>query len=85
MGLGTITKKKTWLVTGGAGFIGSNFILAQSDPEITIINLNKLTYAGDLKNLAGIKNQNNYIFVHGSRLGTNFYAKFCFAGHMSLK
>jgi dTDP-glucose 4,6-dehydratase len=66
MGLGTITQKRTWLVTGGAGFIGSNFILAQSlDPEITVINLDKLTYAGNLKNLAGIKNQNNYIFVHG--------------------
>lgn len=66
MGLGTNATKRTWLVTGGAGFIGSNFILAQSvDPELTIINLDKLTYAGNLKNLAGIKNQNNYLFVHG--------------------
>ncbi len=66
MGLGTITKTRTWLVTGGAGFIGSNFILAQvSDPEITIINLDKLTYAGNLKNLEGIKDQSDYVFVHG--------------------
>lgn len=41
------------LVTGGAGFIGSNFIhyLLQKDPTVTIVNLDKLTYAGSLDNL----------------------------------
>lgn len=54
------------LVTGGAGFIGSNFILdwfAQSDEAI--INLDKLTYAGNLQNLAALVNDTRHIFVHG--------------------
>ena len=54
------------LVTGGAGFIGSNFVLdwfAQSDE--TVINLDKLTYAGNLENLATLKNDPRHIFVRG--------------------
>jgi dTDP-glucose 4,6-dehydratase len=54
------------LVTGAAGFIGSNFVLdwlAQSDE--TIINLDALTYAGNLENLASLKNDARHIFVHG--------------------
>ena len=44
---------KTWLVTGGAGFIGSNFVLQQRHARVArIINLDKLTYAGNLNNLA---------------------------------
>lgn len=57
---------KTVLVTGGAGFIGSNFvhyILERYDYKI--INLDLLTYAGNLKNLEGIENHPNYTFVHG--------------------
>jgi dTDP-glucose 4,6-dehydratase len=53
-------------VTGGAGFIGSNFILdwlQQSDE--TIINFDKLTYAGNLNNLASLKNDPRHIFVKG--------------------
>ncbi len=44
---------KTYLVTGGAGFIGSNFILYMMDKyqDITIINIDDLTYAGNLDNL----------------------------------
>jgi dTDP-glucose 4,6-dehydratase len=54
------------LVTGGAGFIGSNFVLdwlAQSDEPV--LNLDKLTYAGNLENLISLKNDSRHIFVHG--------------------
>lgn len=55
------------LVTGGAGFIGSNFILywMKKYPQDSIVNLDKLTYAGNLKNLAAVANNPNYSFVHG--------------------
>lgn len=56
----------TLLVTGGAGFIGGNFILdwlAQSDERI--INLDALTYAGNLASLAPIKHDSRHLFVHG--------------------
>lgn len=54
------------LVTGGAGFIGSNFVLdwlAQNDEPV--INLDKLTYAGNPDNLASLKEDNRHIFLHG--------------------
>ncbi len=54
------------LVTGGAGFIGSNFVLdwlAQSSEPV--LNLDKLTYAGNLKNLASLDGNAEHIFVHG--------------------
>ena len=56
----------TILVTGGAGFIGANFVLdwlAQSDEPV--INLDKLTYAGNLENLASLEGDARHIFVHG--------------------
>ena len=55
------------LITGGAGFIGSNFIhyLLQNHPDDFVINLDKLTYAGNLENLKGIKNSPNYLFAKG--------------------
>ncbi len=48
---------KTYLVTGGAGFIGSNFIhyMLRKYPDITILNLDALTYAGNLDNLAEVE------------------------------
>ena len=60
-------KVKTILITGGAGFIGSNFIpyYLKENPETHIINLDKLTYAGDLSNLTEIIKQKNYSFVEG--------------------
>ena len=55
------------LVTGGAGFIGSNFILhwIKKNPEDHIFNLDKLTYAGNLENLKSIEKNPNYHFVQG--------------------
>jgi dTDP-glucose 4,6-dehydratase len=54
-------------VTGGAGFIGSNFIryIIKKYPDYKIINLDKLTYAGNLDNLKDIKNSSNYTFIKG--------------------
>jgi len=54
------------LVTGGAGFIGSNFILQQmQDESVSILNLDKLTYAGNLHNLDSIALHRRYEFIHG--------------------
>jgi dTDP-glucose 4,6-dehydratase len=56
---------KTLLVTGGAGFIGSNFVLAAVAAGQTVVNLDALTYAGNLGNLASIASDPRHIFVHG--------------------
>ncbi len=63
----------TILVTGGAGFIGSNFIhyWLRRYPEDKVINLDLLTYAGNLDNLKDIENNSNYKFVHGDICDTN--------------
>ncbi len=55
------------LITGGAGFIGSHVVrlFVTRYPDYRIINLDKLTYAGNLENLKDIENQPNYIFEHG--------------------
>ncbi|MBR6572155.1 MAG: dTDP-glucose 4,6-dehydratase [Clostridia bacterium] len=56
---------KTYLVTGGAGFIGSNFVIYMLSKynDVKIINVDKLTYAGNLENLKTIANNPNYVFV----------------------
>ncbi len=57
---------KTLLVTGGCGFIGSSFIrLLNAHPEWRVVNLDKLTYAGNLANLQGVEVDERYRFVHG--------------------
>ena len=54
------------LVTGGAGFIGANFVLNWVKADLgPVINLDKLTYAGNLENLHDIKNHADYTFIHG--------------------
>jgi dTDP-glucose 4,6-dehydratase len=55
------------LVTGGCGFIGSNFVryLLDTDPEATVVNFDKLTYAGNLANLEDLSKQPRYKFVQG--------------------
>ena len=60
------------LVTGGAGFIGSNFVLdwlAQSDEPV--VNVDKLTYAGNLNNLASLRDDTRHIFVHADICDTD--------------
>ena len=58
--------KNTILVTGGAGFIGSNFVLDWIESEAaTVINLDKLTYAGNLQNLTSLEANPRHIFVRG--------------------
>lgn len=58
---------RTFLVTGGAGFIGSNFIayLLEKHPDDTIVNLDALTYAGNLENLKSVEDNPRYAFVKG--------------------
>ena len=71
---------RTYLVTGGAGFIGSNYIhymLKKYGDEIRIINVDALTYAGNLENLKGVEGRENYIFVKADICDKEAIAKFC--------
>lgn len=56
---------RTQIVTGGAGFIGSCYVLKAREIGIQVINLDKLTYSGNMDNLASLKDDPNHIFVHG--------------------
>ena len=68
---------KAILVTGGAGFIGSNFVpyFCKKYPDYQIINLDKLTYAGNLDNLKECAGMSNYIFVQGDICDVAFLEK----------
>lgn len=63
----TLSNKKTILITGGAGFIGSHVVklFVSKYPHYEIVNLDNLTYAGNLENLLDISDQANYMFVKG--------------------
>lgn len=66
--------KETILITGGAGFIGSHVVrlFVEKYPDTHIVNLDKLTYAGNLENLSDIDNQPNYTFVKGDIVDRTF-------------
>ena len=68
---------KTVLVTGGAGFIGSNFVkyMLNAHPDYKIINVDVLTYAGNLENLADIEGKPNYVFAKGDIVDRPFIQK----------
>lgn len=55
----------TWLVTGGAGFIGGNFVIEAVARGVRVVNLDALTYAGNLDTLAGLAGNPAHVFVHG--------------------
>ena len=77
---------KTVLVTGGAGFIGSNFIpwFLDAHRDTTVLNLDALTYAGDLANVKEVEKDPRYIFVKGDicdrALVESLFAKYSFEG-----
>ncbi len=56
---------KTWLVTGGAGFIGGNFVLEAVQQGVKVVNLDALTYAGNLDTLSSLQGNPAHVFVHG--------------------
>ena len=59
------------LVTGGCGFIGSNFILSLISKDFNILNIDKLTYAGTLNNLKDLSDNSNYSFIQGDICDAN--------------
>ena len=81
---------KTILITGGAGFIGSHVVrlFVNKYPQYKIVNLDKLTYAGNLENLNDIESKTNYVFEKGDVLDLNFltelFKKYSFDGVMHL-
>ena len=58
---------KNVLITGGAGFIGSNFVryILRAEPQIKLVNLDALTYAGSMENLRDLPDPERHTFVHG--------------------
>ena len=81
---------KTILITGGAGFIGSHVVrlFANKYPDYKIVNLDKLTYAGNLENLRDVENTDNYIFEKGDIVDESYikdlFAKYKFDGVIHL-
>ena len=65
------------LVTGGAGFIGGNFLhyMVQNYPQDQMVNLDLLTYAGNLETVKSLEDKPNYRFVHGDIADRDFIMK----------
>lgn len=82
--------KRTILITGGAGFIGSHVVrlFVNKYPDYHIVNLDKLTYAGNLENLRDVEKKQNYEFVKGdiadANLVQNLFSKYNFDGIIHL-
>lgn len=82
--------KRTILITGGAGFIGSHVVrkIVLNYPNYSIVNLDKLTYAGNLENVSDIENKSNYTFIKGDICDAAFvealFAKHRFDGVIHL-
>jgi dTDP-glucose 4,6-dehydratase len=69
---------KTILITGGAGFIGSNFIrYVLEESDVTLVNLDALTYAGNLENLIEVEDNPRYHFVYGRIENTDLVRHIC--------
>ena len=68
---------KTYLITGCAGFIGSNFVyyMLKKYQDILLVNLDALTYAGNLENLKGVENDDRHVFVQGDICDKELVAK----------
>ena len=69
--------EKKILITGGAGFIGSHLVrlFANKYPQYNIVNLDALTYAGNLANLRDIEDKSNYSFIKGNIVDAEFIQK----------
>jgi len=85
-----VSSEQAILVTGGAGFIGVNLVrfLLREEPAVRVVNLDALTYAGNLESLADILDHPRHCFVHGSIADAELIAKLCrehrFAGILNL-
>ena len=81
---------KTVLITGGAGFIGSHVVrkMVNKYPNTQLVNLDALTYAGNLDNVSDVANASNYTFVQGDIIDANFvntlFEKYRFDGVVHL-
>src|SRR5690554_2208880 len=70
----------TWLVTGGAGFIGANFVLDAVAAGVQVVNLDLLTYAGNLDTLEPLKGNPGHVFAQGD-IGDRELVTRLLAGH----